>query len=385
VLVPKANLVGKLNKGWDIAKYLLTHERDMNRRHGSTTENRSLGQIASETIGTENGMLADTILRGQIAALEIDAAAFRLTMERVGDMAKLGQAHPAVSSLLKYYGTELNKRRMELVMAAAALTRSSGKASARARDTLRARGCALRPTRSKAGPARSSLKHRRETDPRLAGRVGDFRKCHWFSNDEQNSMLRDNARGFLSRKLQSRICAISATLTTPMDSRVPLWTDFVEMGWAGILVPQNYGGLGLGHVRSRRSDGGAWTDADAVTVSVDSDPRGKCPRARGNEKQKSEYLSRIVAGDLIGTLAVDESAKHRPEKTAMAATRSGSGFILNGGQDVSCSTVTSRIFLLFAARTAGSPGENQRRDAVSRRFETAKGIRAERTPMVRYS
>jgi acyl-CoA dehydrogenase len=69
-------------------------------------------------MGTENGMLADTVLRGQIAALEIDAQAFRLTMERVGDMAKVGQAHPAVSSLLKYYGTELNKRRLELVMAA---------------------------------------------------------------------------------------------------------------------------------------------------------------------------------------------------------------------------------------------------------------------------
>ena len=118
VLVPKANLVGKLNKGWDIAKYLLTHERDMIGGMGSTSENRSLGQIATETVGTDNGMLADTVLRGQIAALEIDALAFRLTMDRAGDMAKVGQAHPAVSSLLKYYGTELNKRRMELVMSA---------------------------------------------------------------------------------------------------------------------------------------------------------------------------------------------------------------------------------------------------------------------------
>jgi len=118
VLVPKANLVGKLNKGWDVAKYLLTHERDMIGGMGSTGESRSLGQIASETVGTDNGMLADTALRGQIAAYEIDALAFRLTMERVGDMAKLGQAHPAVSSLLKYYGTELNKRRMELMMSA---------------------------------------------------------------------------------------------------------------------------------------------------------------------------------------------------------------------------------------------------------------------------
>lgn len=118
VLVPKANLVGKLNKGWEIAKYLLTHERDMIGGMGQTSENRSLGQVATETVGVENGMLADPVLRGQIAAFEIDAWAFRLTMERVGDLAKVGQAHPAVSSLLKYYGTELNKRRLELVMSA---------------------------------------------------------------------------------------------------------------------------------------------------------------------------------------------------------------------------------------------------------------------------
>ncbi len=85
---------------------------------GTTTENRPLGQIASETVGTDNGMLADTVLRGQIAAYEVDAFAYRFMMERVGDMAKVGQAHPAISSLLKYYGTELNKRRMELMMSA---------------------------------------------------------------------------------------------------------------------------------------------------------------------------------------------------------------------------------------------------------------------------
>lgn len=118
VLVPKANLIGKLNKGWEIAKYLLTHERDMIGGMGQTSENRSLGQIAGESVGVENGMLADPVLRSQIAAFEVDAWAFRLTMERVGDLAKAGQAHPAVSSLLKYYGTELNKRRNELVMSA---------------------------------------------------------------------------------------------------------------------------------------------------------------------------------------------------------------------------------------------------------------------------
>jgi len=77
-------------------------------------------------------------------------------MERVGDMAKLGQAHPAVSSLLKYYGTELNKRRMELVMAAGGSDALEWEGERSREDTLRARGCARRPTRSKAEPARSS-------------------------------------------------------------------------------------------------------------------------------------------------------------------------------------------------------------------------------------
>jgi acyl-CoA dehydrogenase len=118
VTVPRENLVGTMNKGWEIAKYLLTHERDMIGGMGRSSESRTLGQIAAEQVGLENGVLADTVLRGQIASYEIDALAFKLMMERAGDLAKVGQAHPAISSLLKYYGTELNKRRMELAMSA---------------------------------------------------------------------------------------------------------------------------------------------------------------------------------------------------------------------------------------------------------------------------
>ncbi|HUA35295.1 MAG TPA: acyl-CoA dehydrogenase family protein [Candidatus Binataceae bacterium] len=119
VVVPKANLVGTLNKGWDVAKFLLTHERDMiGGMGGNTGETRTLGQVATDSIGLENGVLADTNLRAQIAALDIDAWAFRLTMDRVGDLMKSGKANGAVSSLLKYYGTELNKRRQELIMSA---------------------------------------------------------------------------------------------------------------------------------------------------------------------------------------------------------------------------------------------------------------------------
>lgn len=117
VRVPKENLVGELNKGWEVAKYLLTHEREMISGIGLSA-GRPLGQVAADTVGAEDGTLADPLLRGQIAAFDIDAAAFQLALERVGDLAKAKQAHPAMSSMLKYYGAELNKRRHELLMSA---------------------------------------------------------------------------------------------------------------------------------------------------------------------------------------------------------------------------------------------------------------------------
>ena len=113
VRVPKDNLMGTAGKGWDIAKYLLTHEREMiggmdaGQRH-------SVGEIARQTLGQIEGGLKTDLVRH-----EIDSWAFALTMERVKDEAKAGQGVGALSSMLKYYGTELNKDRMQLLMSVA--------------------------------------------------------------------------------------------------------------------------------------------------------------------------------------------------------------------------------------------------------------------------
>ena len=118
VRVEKRNLVGALNRGWDVAKYLLAHEREMIGSIGDRAAAKPIGQQAVDAIGLDaSGRLAAPLLRAQIAEFEADEAAFRLTMERAGDLARAGQAHPAMSSMLKYYGAELNKRRWELMMA----------------------------------------------------------------------------------------------------------------------------------------------------------------------------------------------------------------------------------------------------------------------------
>jgi alkylation response protein AidB-like acyl-CoA dehydrogenase len=118
VVVPKSGLVGQLNEGWEIAQYLLENERN---NIGALSEDfaaRPLGQLIADTVGTPDGQLAEPLLRAQIAHFDIDAAAFRLAIERTNDLNETKQADPALSSLLKYYGSELNKRRHELLMSA---------------------------------------------------------------------------------------------------------------------------------------------------------------------------------------------------------------------------------------------------------------------------
>jgi alkylation response protein AidB-like acyl-CoA dehydrogenase len=119
VRVEKPNLVGELNAGWTIAKYLLTHERDMIGAMGERASPPALGKFATQALGLDSqGRLDEPVLRADIARFEIDELAFRLTLERTGELARQGKAHPAFSSVLKYYGAELNKRRYELLMAA---------------------------------------------------------------------------------------------------------------------------------------------------------------------------------------------------------------------------------------------------------------------------
>jgi alkylation response protein AidB-like acyl-CoA dehydrogenase len=117
VRVPVGNLVGKLNDGWTIAKKLLEHERKMiasigERQRGAE---RSLSVLARTYTGERDGTLADAVLRDRIAQQEMDTRAFRLTQRRAAEEAKDGSPGPA-SAMFKYYGTELNKRKFELLL-----------------------------------------------------------------------------------------------------------------------------------------------------------------------------------------------------------------------------------------------------------------------------
>jgi acyl-CoA dehydrogenase len=111
VKVPKDQLVGEVNRGWDVAKYLLGHEREM-------ISGMGLGSGTSKTLAQSLGEIDDAILAAEVALFDVDALAFAAMSEHFIDQLKAGEAHPAMPSMMKYAGTELNKKRHELIMAA---------------------------------------------------------------------------------------------------------------------------------------------------------------------------------------------------------------------------------------------------------------------------
>ena len=125
VKAPAANIVGRLNDGWTIAKRLLQHERTMisgfglagGQAEGGGASETTLESIAMRYRG-DKGRLSNPVLRDRIAQFKIDSEAFALTSRRSAEESTGGGPNH-ISSMLKYYGCELNKRRCELLLEAA--------------------------------------------------------------------------------------------------------------------------------------------------------------------------------------------------------------------------------------------------------------------------
>jgi len=117
VRVEKNQVISRINDGWTIAKYLLTHEREMIGGSGlARSGGVPVSRTAIEVLGSADGRLGESMLRADIARFEMDERALALTIERARDEVKAGVSLGASASMFKYYGTELNKRRYELLM-----------------------------------------------------------------------------------------------------------------------------------------------------------------------------------------------------------------------------------------------------------------------------
>lgn len=198
--------------------------------------------------------------------------------------------------------------------------------------------------------------------------------------NEEQEMLRDSARGFLDEK-----APVSALRKLRDDNDATgfsrdLWKEMAEMGWAGILVDEEHGGADFGFV-------GAGVLAEEMGRTLTASPflstsilAATALKKLGSDAQKQSNLPKIAAGELLYALAVDETRKHGPAKTAMQAQKHGNGFKLSGAKTfVADGHVADKI--IVAARTNGAAGEMNGLTLFLVDAK-AKGVTAERVAMV---
>ena len=170
---------------------------------------------------------------------------------------------------------------------------------------------------------------------------------------EDEVMLRDAARGFVTDAAPVANLRENRAQSRGFDTG--LWREMAQMGWAGVLVPEDCGGAEMGHRAAGilGEEMGRTLAASpflSTAVVAASTLRGVASdRAR-------DALGQIANGDVIYALALDEGRKHAPEAVAMQAERAGNGFRLSGIKPlVAEGSSADRVLVL--ARTGGTAGE----------------------------
>ena len=147
--------------------------------------------------------------------------------------------------------------------------------------------------------------------------------------DEQQ-MLKESAKGFLAEHAPVKEVRNQRDADSETGYDRNLWPKMVEMGWGAILVPEEFGGLEFGNVgmaQITEETGRTLTASPLLSNAIIS---VSLIKEIGNQNQKSMLLPKIASGELMMTLAIDETSHHNPERVSMIASEHGERFILNG-------------------------------------------------------
>ena len=172
-----------------------------------------------------------------------------------------------------------------------------------------------------------------------------------LSEDQQ--LLKDSAKAFVD---QNAPVSVLRGLRDSKDAQgydQNLWRQMLELGWAGMAIPEAYGGFEFGY-------GGLGVVLEESGRTLVSSPLiatvllgASAINELGSDAQKSEFLPQVVSGELLLALAIDEKPHHRPCRIETSADKSGEGYVLNG-----CKTfvLDGHIAnkLVVVARTSGA-------------------------------
>jgi alkylation response protein AidB-like acyl-CoA dehydrogenase len=177
-----------------------------------------------------------------------------------------------------------------------------------------------------------------------------------FVLTEEQQMLRDSARAFADEKLP--VSQLRALRQKPSEQGYDkaAWKEMVELGFTGVVIPEEFGGSGFGYV-------GLGQVLEAQGRTIASTPLlstaligASALLIAGNDKQKLALLPKIASGELTAALAIDEGPHHDPAHVALTAKKSGGGYALTGDKRYVIDGASAGL-LIVAARTSGQPGD----------------------------
>ena len=198
--------------------------------------------------------------------------------------------------------------------------------------------------------------------------------------NEDQLLLKDSAQSFCQQLAPVSVLRRLRDSNDETGFDQAIWTQMVDLGWAGMAIPEAYGGYGFGY-------GGLGVVLEETGRTLVSSPlistvllAATAINELGSEEQKQELLPKIVAGELLVALALDENSSHAPSRIGTKAEKSGDGFILSGAKTFVLDGHVAQKLIVVAR----SSGEIDSRQGLSLFLVDAglEGIAISRTHMV---
>lgn len=173
--------------------------------------------------------------------------------------------------------------------------------------------------------------------------------------NEEQSMLKDAAKDFCTNN--TPITQMRRLRDDKDESGFDrdTWKQMVELGWAGITIPEDFGGLGFGYLGMgvvMEECGRTLTCSPLLATAVGA----AAIVAGGSDDQKSELLPQVASGELLLSVALEETPHHNPYGATTTAEKSGGGYKVTGSKKfVLDGHVADK--LIVVARTAGNAGD----------------------------
>ena len=175
-------------------------------------------------------------------------------------------------------------------------------------------------------------------------------------NEEQQS-LKDIAREFLQKNAPVTHFREIRDTKNELGYDEVLWKEMVNLGWSGILIPEEYGGFDFGMVGMGsifEEMGKTLTPSPLFSTGVLG---ASLISLGGNNSQKQSLLPKIVDGSLTTALALEEGNRHSPYSINTKAVKDGDNFKISGEKTFVIDGHTADL-LIVAARTEGSTDDS---------------------------